>query len=290
MGMLKTATITLAVAAALGAAVGAVVVQAGLYDVAATKQHFQSVYSLLEHAMHRSVRLRARDIEAPAMDDAGRIARGAACYQQKCVQCHGGPGVAQGEIGRSMQPLPGPLVDARQRWQPRELYWITRHGIKMSGMPAWEHRLSDADLWAVVAFVHALPTFTPERYAAMTGGRWRVTSEDGQPGAAPTACGPAADAPLRVAEAARGQRALTQYACNACHSIPGVTGSQVQVGPPLAGMGRRTRIAGTLDHTPEGMVRWLRETQAVKPDTAMPQMGVTEQDARDIAAYLQTLR
>ena len=78
--------------------------------------------------------------------------------------------------------------------------------------------------------------------------------------------------------------------CNACHSIPGVTGSQVRVGPPLAGMGRRTRIAGTLDYTPEGMVRWLRETQAVKPGTAMPQMGVTEQDARDIAAYLQTLR
>ena len=290
MSTLKTVTLTLAVAAALGAAVGAVVLQAGLYDVGATKQHFQSVYSLLEHAMHRSVRLRARGVEAPAMDDPARIARGAACYQQKCVQCHGGPGVAQGEIGRSMQPLPGPLVDARSRWEPRELYWITRHGIKMSGMPAWEHRLSDADLWAVVAFVDTLPTLTPERYAAMTGGRWAVTSDDGQPGAAPGACGPAADAPLRVADAARGQRALTQYACNACHTIPGVTGSQVQVGPPLAGMGRRTRIAGVLDHTPEGMVRWLRETRAVKPGTAMPQMGVTEQDARDIAAYLQTLR
>nr|HBK00704.1 cytochrome C [Delftia acidovorans] len=63
-----------------------------------------------------------------------------------------------------------------------------------------------------------------------------------------------------------------------------------QVGPPLDGMARRTRIAGVLDNTPDNMVRWLVQTDVVKPGTAMPAMGVAEQDARDIAAYLASLR
>jgi cytochrome c2 len=87
----------------------------------------------------------------------------------------------------------------------------------------------------------------------------------------------------------RGRRALVQYACNACHSIPGVTGAPVHVGPPLAGIARRSLIAGTLPNTPDNLALWLRETQRVKPMTAMPQLGVGEQDARDIAAYLRTL-
>jgi cytochrome c1 len=90
-------------------------------------------------------------------------------------------------------------------------------------------------------------------------------------------------------DAQRGQRALFQYACNACHSIPGVTGAPVHVGPPLAGIARRTLIAGTLANTQENLALWLRETQHVKPMTAMPQLGVNEQDARDIAAYLARL-
>jgi mono/diheme cytochrome c family protein len=67
-----------------------------------------------------------------------------------------------------MQPGPGPLMDAGKRWQARELYWITRHGIKMSGMPAWEYHLSDKDLWAVVAFVKTMPGLTPTAYADLT--------------------------------------------------------------------------------------------------------------------------
>lgn len=290
MGTLRTMALTLAGAAALAAGAGVVVVYAGLYDVGATRQHLQPVYSLLETAMRQSVRLRARDIEAPPLDDEALVARGARCYQRKCVQCHGGPGVAQGDIGKSMQPLPGPLVDAGHRWRARELYWLTRNGIRMSGMPAWEFRLSEDDLWAVVAFVQALPALSPQRYAELAGSEWRVSSREGSDPAAAGLCGPAAGAAPRPDDARRGQRALHQYACSACHAIPGVTGSRPAVGPPLDGMARRTRIAGVLDNTPENMVRWLRQTQQVKPGTAMPELGLTEQDARDIAAYLQAVR
>lgn len=88
----------------------------------------------------------------------------------------------------------------------------------------------------------------------------------------------------------RGRIALTQYACHACHMIPGVTGSEVYVGPPLAGLAKRPTIAGSIPNTPENLRAWIRGPQALDPATAMPDMGVPEQDARDMAAYLSTLK
>ena len=114
------------------------------------------------------MRHHARDIVAPRLGEPGQLLRGAAVYRDNCAQCHGGPGFAQSRHGMSMQPVPGPLVDASTRWKPRELYWITRHGIKMSGMPAWEYHLSDADIWATVAFVNQLPALSVRDYRAMT--------------------------------------------------------------------------------------------------------------------------
>ena len=285
MGTAKTILLTIATLAAVAAGVAVAMVYGGLYNVASTEQHTQVVYSTLETAMRQSVRLRARDIVPPKLDDEGLVLRGAACYRDKCVQCHGAPGVAQSDIGKSMQPVPGPLVDAGQRWRPRELYWLTRHGIKMSGMPAWEFHLSDADLWATVAFLARLPELTPQHYAAMT----EVRAVPGSTLPGTPACGRLQAAPSQPVDLERGKRALYQYACNACHTIPGVTGSKPHVGPPLDGMARRNLIGGKLANTPENMVRWLRHTREVDPLTAMPDMGVSERDARDIAAYLATL-
>jgi cytochrome c2 len=95
---------------------------------------------------------------------------------------------------------------------------------------------------------------------------------------------------LVAGDARRGAAAVHQYACNSCHTIPGITSSFPKVGPPLQGIAGRALIAGVLANSPENMERWLRETQKLKPGTAMPQLGVAEQDARDIAAFLATLR
>ncbi len=267
--------------AALASVVAAVVIYAGLYSVAATRQHFQSTHSVLELAMRQSVRLRARDIDEPPLADERMQVRGAACFRDKCVQCHGAPGVSQSDIGKSMQPIPGPLVDAKQHWRPRELYWVTRHGIRMSGMPAWEYRLTDSELWDLVAFMQRLPQLDAQAYQQVIR----------QAGSGPS-CGrgmsTAAD--VTPVDVERGREALHQYACSACHTIPGVTSSRPQVGPPLDGMGSRRLIAGTLANTPENLALWLMQTQQVKPGTAMPQLDVAPQDARDMAAYLRTLR
>ena len=88
----------------------------------------------------------------------------------------------------------------------------------------------------------------------------------------------------------RGKALLRQYGCGACHTIPGVRGANALVGPSLEQIASRMYIAVGLPNTPENMLRWLQNPPAVDPLTAMPNMGVTEADARDIAGYLYTLR
>lgn len=166
--ILTTAIATLLGAGAVAALAGFIVLRAGWYNVAATTQHFEVVYRTLEQAMRYSARHHAQTVLVPALDSPAQVVRGAALYRDNCEQCHGGPGVAPGAHGMSMQPTPGPLVDASRRWKPHELYWITRHGIKMSGMPAWEYHMSDAELWDTVAFIMQLPRMSAADYRTAT--------------------------------------------------------------------------------------------------------------------------
>jgi cytochrome c len=88
----------------------------------------------------------------------------------------------------------------------------------------------------------------------------------------------------------RGATIARKYGCQACHTIPGVVGADGLVGPPLAGVASRSYLAGVLPNTPDNMVRWIRDPKGVDSLTAMPNTGVSESDARHIAAYLYTLR
>ena len=101
-------------------------------------------------------------------------------------------------------------------------------------------------------------------------------------------------APIAIAggigDPQQGRVALLQYACVACHVVPGVTGPAANVGPPLGGAARRAYVAGVLRNSPENMMRWILDPQRIDPLTAMPSMSVAEQDARHIVAYLYTLR
>ena len=290
----------LAALAVVAAAAAGAFVWSGVYNISSAVQHLQPTYTLLQWVGERSIKRHAAGIaEPPRLDEPALLARGALCYRDKCLVCHGGPGVVQGEVARGMQPLPGPLVDAAPRFRPRELYWVIREGIKMSGMPAWGYRLSEADHWALVGFLQQLPALTPAAFRAATLARTDaqcVSGRDGNGGSSgrtvaidSTRPAPPIDGASAMPDAARGRLALTQYACNGCHVIPGVTGAIVHVGPPLAGMAGRGLIAGRLANTPDHLAAWIRDPQAVDPETAMPNMQVDARDARDIAAYLGTL-
>lgn len=100
---------------------------------------------------------------------------------------------------------------------------------------------------------------------------------------------PAAASPMPGGDPARGELVLRDYGCHSCHVIPGVRGANALVGPPLTAWSKRHYIAGTLSNTPENLIQWLQYPQTVEPGTAMPNLGVTEQDARDMGAYLYTL-
>ena len=88
----------------------------------------------------------------------------------------------------------------------------------------------------------------------------------------------------------KGKAAIRRYGCQVCHSIRGIEGARGQVGPPLDTIGSRSYLAGQLPNTPENLIRWVRDPQSVAPGTARPDRGVTEQDSKDIAADLYTLR
>jgi cytochrome c2 len=91
-------------------------------------------------------------------------------------------------------------------------------------------------------------------------------------------------------DARLGRGQIRKYGCNTCHEISGIPGARGLIGPSLDGIGQRYYIAGELPNTPDNLMLWIEHPRQVEPHTAMPEMGVTEQDSRDIAAYLYTLR
>jgi cytochrome c len=88
----------------------------------------------------------------------------------------------------------------------------------------------------------------------------------------------------------KGRTAISRYGCSACHTVPGVDGANGLVGPPLSQVASRVYLAGRLQNTPDNMIRWIQNPQGVDDKTAMPNLGVSDSDARDIASYLYTLK
>lgn len=91
-------------------------------------------------------------------------------------------------------------------------------------------------------------------------------------------------------DADRGRRQIVAYGCGSCHMIPGIAGAEGLVGPPLIKWSGRKMIAGEIPNTPDNLVYWIAVPQSIEPGTAMPNLGVSDGQARDIAAYLYTIR
>jgi mono/diheme cytochrome c family protein len=280
----RIAGITLAISAATAALLGGAAIYIGVYDVSATSQHTGFVYHLLETSLRRSVKLRTSGIQVPALDGPERVVNGFKQFDANCVQCHGAPGIAPQRFALGLRPAPASLVEAASEWPTVDVYWIVRHGIKMSGMPAWQYRMSDEEIWDVVAFMKILPELSPADYEKWT----RQHISPTRAGEAEVSVASSQD--LRLGDAGAGRRAVQQYLCATCHVIPGIVGANKHVGPSLAGIANRQYIAGVLPNTPANMLRWLRDPRKVDPLSAMPDLGVSGQDARDIAAFLYTLR
>lgn len=156
----------LGVLALLGA-VGLVVVYAGAYNVAATEEHAAFTRWAFDTTFHNSVERRADDILPPEALTPAMLAAGASTYKAMCQHCHAGPGVERAAWAGGMRPRPPHLTEAAVRWEPQEVFWIVRHGVKMSGMPAFGPTHDDQAIWSIAAVVKELPAMTAEHYAAL---------------------------------------------------------------------------------------------------------------------------
>ena len=139
----------------------------GQYNVAADEPHCEVTTRVLAAVRERSIEARAADLTVPNLADPALIALGAEHYAGMCTGCHLAPGVDDNEMRHGLYPQPPNLSERRTR-SPAQSFWIIKHGLKMSGMPAWGVTHDDEAIWGLVAFLQQLPTMDAAVYAAFT--------------------------------------------------------------------------------------------------------------------------
>jgi cytochrome c553 len=142
-------------------------VVSGVYDIGADDHHTKPVLTLIEELRDRSIDVRSRSIDLHDVEAPERIAAGAKRYAALCAGCHLAPGQEKSPIRVGLYPHPPNLVQEDVH-DGRRAFWIIKHGIKMSAMPAWGKTLDDADIWDLVSFVRKMPDVSPENYLELS--------------------------------------------------------------------------------------------------------------------------
>lgn len=163
MRVIKTFFVTLL----LVAIAAVVLIYSGIYNVAADNPDNKLERWVLHTVRERSIESQSKSVQAPALDDPAMIAEGAEHYDNMCVMCHLAPGLENTKMRQGLNPRP-PNLARRAHGDPGENFWIVKHGIKMTGMPAWGATHDDQELWNIVAFLRRMPDLTPAEYQAMT--------------------------------------------------------------------------------------------------------------------------
>jgi len=168
---MKRVLLTIVALGVLTGLAGATVVGFGLYNVSARQGHWPGVTWVLHTTYKQSVRLRSPAASEIPDDlaDPDRVALGALHFKDACSFCHAVPGQEQTATAQSLNPGPPHVVEAVSRWEPQQMFWIVREGVKMSGMPYWPARERDDEVWSVVAYLEAVRDLTAQDQAALTG-------------------------------------------------------------------------------------------------------------------------
>ena len=138
----------------------------GLYDVSASSPHSGLVDWLLSTTSRASVNRHAVGVQVPDLDDAMALA-GVSDFDAMCTGCHGAPGQEPAAMGQGLNPPAPDLARAATELTPAEIFWVTKNGIKMTGMPSWGATHDDSAIWPVVAFIGRLPGLDADQYQMM---------------------------------------------------------------------------------------------------------------------------
>jgi len=140
-------------------------IYSGIYNISAMVHHDKLTLWMMNTVRENSIKHNAEDdIKVPDLSDTSLVSMGFVHYREMCVGCHGAPGIEQSEIAKGLYPNPSMLSKAAKDWTPRQLFWITKNGLKMTGMPAFGLTHTDDMIWALVAFTKKIPTLTKEEY------------------------------------------------------------------------------------------------------------------------------
>lgn len=162
------------------AVLGFLVMASGIIPVKASSGHWPVTRWILEFSMARSVSTHSIGVKPPPLDDHAMIRRGAAQYETTCRPCHGAPDLLGPRVARAMTPAPPYLPPEVEKWSSAELFTIVKHGVKLTGMPAWPALHRDDEVWSMVAFLRTLPRLDPAEYESLAFG-----TSDAQRAAAP---------------------------------------------------------------------------------------------------------
>ena len=136
----------------------------GIYDVSAGSSHSSIVKWLLSTTSHASIKRRAKGIEVPDLSDDAMARAGVNDFNGMCASCHGAPGRDPDAMGQGLNPPAPDLAESAAKLSPAELFWVTKNGIKMTGMPEWGATHDDDAIWPVVALMTRLPELTASQY------------------------------------------------------------------------------------------------------------------------------
>lgn len=244
----------------IAAILGAIAVVSGVVPIKASSGHWAITEAFLQFAKRRSVAAYSLGIKVPPLEDGRLVAMGAGHYDSACRPCHGSPALEQPRIARQMLPRPPDLRQSVAKYDPEDLFFIVKHGIKLTGMPAWPALQRDDEVWAMIAFLRKLPELDPRAYTELARGN------QGQADAAE----PMED----LVGATSVPRAITE-SCGRCHGVDGL-GRGLGAFPRLAGQ-RPAYLQGSL----QAYARGERHSGIMEPVAAS--LGTDEM--REIADY-----
>ncbi|QTP61096.1 c-type cytochrome [Billgrantia antri] len=238
------------------------IVWSGLVPISASSGHWPVTRWFLHFAMRNAVENRASGIKAPMLSDPALVLKGAGHYATGCMPCHGAPGRPRSLIVQQMTPEPPLLAQRVHEWRPEQLFWIIKHGVKFTAMPAWASLQREDEVWAMVAFLQELPTLSSERYVQLAYGE-RDEAD---------AIGEAASGSLRALSEPMGPLLAN---CSRCHGADG-RGRGLGAFPKLAGQSEAYLWTSLLAYA-EGE----RNSGIMQPIAA----GLSKADMRSLAAH-----